>query len=75
MINVYSKNNCIQCKMTKNWLTDNDIKFKEINIEDELEGLEHLMMLGLSSLPVVEYKDVLFTGFAPNKLKELKEGL
>lgn len=75
MIKVYSKNNCVQCKMTKKWLTENDVDFIEINIETNNDGLEHLMMLGLKTLPVVEYKDVLFTGFAPNKLKDLKEGL
>ena len=31
---VYSKNNCVKCKMTKNLLQRENIPFEEINIEE-----------------------------------------
>ena len=37
MVTVYSKNNCMQCKMVKKWLSEHEIAFDEINIDEQPE--------------------------------------
>ena len=31
----YGKKNCMKCKMTKKWLTNHNIQFKYIDIEED----------------------------------------
>lgn len=71
MITVYTKNNCMQCTMTKKWLEKNDVDFKEINIEDHPEAIVRLKELGFASAPVIEKDDFRFSGFQPEKLKQI----
>ncbi len=40
MIKVYSKHNCMQCEMTKEFLKQHNVEFEEINIEENEEALE-----------------------------------
>ena len=41
-IKLFSKNNCMQCKMAKRFLSDNHISFEEINIDNQPEAIEFL---------------------------------
>lgn len=70
-ITVYTKNNCMQCKMTKRYLTEHHTEFEEINIEEQPEKVDYVKSLGFTSAPVIEAGDIVFSGFQPNKLKEL----
>lgn len=70
-ITVFTKNNCMPCKMTKKFLTENGVDFEEINIEEHPEKIEYVKSLGFSSAPVIEAGDIVFSGFQPSKLKEL----
>ncbi|CMX69211.1 nrdH-redoxin [Streptococcus pneumoniae] len=36
MVTVYSKNNCVQCKMTKRFLDSNNVSYREINLMSNL---------------------------------------
>lgn len=72
MINVYSKNNCIQCKQTKLWLKNHGVVFHEINVDEDLSALEYLISVNLRTLPVVFKDDELIAmGFQPHKLETL----
>lgn len=71
MIKVYTKNSCIQCKMTKRTLSAKDIDFEEINVDNDAEALEYLKSQGIKSLPYVETPDKSWTGFRPDMLKQL----
>lgn len=71
MITVYSKNNCMQCKMTKKFLDQNGASYKVINIDEQPEQVEYVKSLGFASAPVIESGDIVFSGFQPAKLKEL----
>lgn len=72
MITVYSKNNCMACKMTKNWLKDNGFSYKETNVDDDLNALTYLIENNLRTMPVVfKDSDLLALGFQPDKLKTL----
>ncbi|MGR3742455.1 glutaredoxin-like protein NrdH [Companilactobacillus sp. DQM5] len=69
---VYSKNNCMQCKMTKRYLTEHDINFREINVSNEPEYIDYLKGLGYQSVPVVMPNDSdPIVGFRPDALKDL----
>ncbi|VTT06628.1 glutaredoxin-like protein NrdH [Streptococcus dysgalactiae] len=71
MITVYSKNNCMQCKMTKKFLEQHGANFQEINIDEHPEKVEYVKSLGFTSGPVIEADNLVFSGFQPAKLKEL----
>ncbi|UVX34556.1 MAG: KaiB domain [Bacteriophage sp.] len=73
MIKIYTKNNCMPCKMTKNWFKDKEHTFTEVNVDDSLEALNELLTMNLKTLPVV-FLDGEFVsmGFAPNKWEEFK---
>ncbi|MBY5035584.1 glutaredoxin-like protein NrdH [Streptococcus gallolyticus] len=71
MVTVYSKNNCVQCKMTKRFLDEKNIEYKEINLDEKPEFIQHVKDLGFSAAPVVEIETESFSGFQPSKLKNL----
>lgn len=72
MIQIYTKNNCMPCKMTKNWLKNNGIDYHENNVEEDLEAYNYLMANNLRTLPVVfNDGELIAMGFQPHKLKTL----
>ncbi|WP_159593237.1 glutaredoxin-like protein NrdH [Streptococcus halichoeri] len=71
MITVYSKNNCMQCKMTKKFLEQNGAAYQEINIDEMPEKIDYVKRLGFTSVPVIETAEHVFSGFQPAKLKEM----
>lgn len=71
MITLYSKNNCMQCKMTKKFLEQHGANFQEINIDEHPEKVDYVKSLGFTSAPVIEADNLVFSGFQPAKLKEL----
>lgn len=74
MIKVYSKHNCVQCEMTKEFLKQNNVEFKEVNVEENEEALELIKLHGVKRLPVVTRNnsfDFAFSGFQIDLLDEL----
>ena len=74
MITVYSRQNCMPCKFTKEFLTAHNIPFKNVDVDEEPEVLETLKQHGLFGLPVVTMNhsfDFAFCGFQPDKLNDL----
>lgn len=74
MITVYTKNNCMPCKMTKRKLQELGVNYKEINVDENLEALEYLMECGFRSLPVVFNSNgapMVTGGYAPNILETI----
>ncbi|AND79666.1 glutaredoxin-like protein NrdH [Streptococcus pantholopis] len=70
-ITLFSKNNCMQCKMTKKFLEQHQADFTEINIDEHPEKIDYVKSLGFTAAPVIEAGDYVFSGFQPNKLKEI----
>lgn len=70
-IMLFSKNNCMQCKMTKKFLEQNGAEFEEINIDEHPEKIDYVKGLGFTAAPVIEAGDITFSGFQPAKLKEI----
>ncbi|MEY8699691.1 glutaredoxin-like protein NrdH [Streptococcus ferus] len=70
-ITVFSKNNCMQCKMTKKFLEQNGADFEEINIDEQPDKIDYVKGLGFTAAPVIEAGETVFSGFQPNKLKAI----
>ena len=45
MVTVYSKNNCVQCKMTKRFLDSNNVAYREINLDEQPEYVDQVKEL------------------------------
>lgn len=76
MIKVYSKPNCVQCEMTKEFLKQNNVEFEEVNVFEEEEELKLIQLHGFKRLPVVTKNnsfDFAFSGFQIDLLDELVE--
>ncbi|HFI2472508.1 TPA: glutaredoxin-like protein NrdH [Streptococcus suis] len=71
MVTIYSKNNCVQCKMSKKFLDEHNVAYKEINLDEQPEFINHVKNLGFSAAPVIETENEVFSGFQPTKLKAL----
>nr|DAE85534.1 MAG TPA: glutaredoxin-like protein [Caudoviricetes sp.] len=77
MLTVYSKPRCMQCEMTKMWLTQKNIPFEAVDIEANPGALELLRHYGWQTLPVVTLDDELgdksktWAGFQIDKLEAL----
>lgn len=74
MIKVYTKSHCPACMMTKQILNTKNIKFEEIDAENDEALKERFRQHGFMSFPVVVMNDKLykaFSGFQPEKLEEL----
>ena len=77
---VYSKNDCMQCKMTKNELNKIGIPYDEINIEESPYMNEYIAFIkngesGPMAMPYVVPHVLLhmepFAGFRPQMIKEM----
>lgn len=76
MLIVYSKPNCIQCKMTKIWLDQNKIPYDTVDVIEHPEALEEIRLLGFKSMPVVTLDknfDNAWVRYNLDRLLELKE--
>lgn len=72
MIKIYSKNNCMQCKMVKKYFVTHHIVFEEHNIDDEPQYIDYLKSQGFQAVPVVETPEhKAFYGFRPAELAEI----
>ena len=70
-IKLFSKNNCMQCKMAKRFLSDNHISFEEINIDNQPEAIEFLKEQGFQSVPIITSAAQTIIGFRPDQLRQL----
>lgn len=72
MIQIYTKKNCVACKMSKKWLSNNGIEYHENNVDEDLDAFNYLLANNLRTLPVVfNDSELIAMGFQPHKLKTL----
>lgn len=71
-LTVYSKPNCQACLMTKKWLTDRGLAFREADVMTE-ENLALAERYGVKEAPMViarlESVEAVFSGFRPDLLE------
>nr|DAS69325.1 MAG TPA: glutaredoxin-like protein [Caudoviricetes sp.] len=72
-VTVYTKKNCPQCMMTKEYMDALNIEYETIDVTDNDEAREHVKELGFTSLPVVVVEDgEAWFGFRPDNIDLLK---
>ena len=71
---LYSRNDCIQCKITKRLLDSEGIAYQEINLDESPESREYVKKeLGFMAAPVIETDMDAWSGFRPGKIKAIKK--
>lgn len=76
-LTVFTQNNCRYCGATKNFLNDNEVEFKEINISIEPEYIEKYDLMGAPTVILFDGEEVVAksTGFEPDVLETFIEQL
>ena len=71
-ITVYTKNQCVQCQMSKNVLNDLGINYTEKNVDTNEKFMDEAKATGYKSMPII-LKDgqVIASGFMPDVLNQL----
>lgn len=74
-ITIYSKENCMQCTMTKKQLKEKGIEFLEKRIDLVPEYIDEVKETGFSTVPVIidNLTKDLWNGFRPDKLSNLNK--
>lgn len=57
--------------MVKKWLDDKDIRFQEINLDDQPEYITEVKEMGFMSAPIIKKDNIAFSGFRPGELAKL----
>ena len=73
MVKVYSKDNCTNCMVTKNFLKMKGIEFEEIDITKDQQALSYVQSLGYSTLPVVVADKDHWAGYNAVKLSSIAQ--
>ena len=70
-ITVFSRKGCMKCMMTKRFLNEHNLDFKEVDVDEDEAAMSRLRKLGVKSLPVVEDSNkVVCTEFDQEKMKK-----
>lgn len=68
---VYSTPTCPYCTMAKNFLKDNSIKFKEIDVSRDIQKAREMVeKSGQMGVPVIEIDDKIIVGFNKEEIKK-----
>ena len=69
---IYTKNQCVQCQMSKNVLNDLGINYTEKNVDTNEKFMDEAKATGYKSMPII-LKDgqVIASGFMPDVLNQL----
>ena len=71
---IYTKNQCVQCQMSKNILNDLGISYTEKNVDTNEKFMDEAKATGYKSMPII-LKDgqVIASWFMPDVLNQLGE--
>ncbi|NPC93748.1 glutaredoxin family protein [Bacillus sp. WMMC1349] len=68
-VTVYTTTRCPYCIMVKNFLVDQNIPFKEVNVETNPEIMRELVnQTGQMGVPQTKVNDKWVVGFDPNNI-------
>ena len=68
---VYTKEGCAPCMMTERVLSKYGVPYDAISLDRVEEAREAMKAMGVKQAPVVTYKDIMWSGFRPDKIKEV----
>ncbi|MBU5213977.1 glutaredoxin family protein [Heyndrickxia oleronia] len=73
-VTVYTTNQCVYCVMLKNFLLDQNIPFKEINVDQNPRIVQKLIdMTGKMGVPQIEINGKWVVGYDPNQIMKAFE--
>jgi glutaredoxin-like protein NrdH len=70
-VKIWTKSNCVQCEQTKKQFVKEGVKYKEYNLEENLDQLEEFKEQGLMSAPIIESEIGTWSGFRLDKIRDL----
>lgn len=70
IVKIYTMPNCVYCKNTKNFLSEHNIPFEEINLETDKKGQDFMDSRGYTALPVTIVNGHEISGYAIKKIKQ-----
>lgn len=69
LVTVYTTNHCPYCVMLKNFLSEQNIPYTEVNVETKPEIMDRLVkMTGQMGVPQTEVNGQWIVGFDPNNI-------
>jgi len=70
-VTVYTTTRCPYCKMVKNFLSQNNVPFKEVNVEKEPAMMQKLIQTtGQMGVPQTEINGKWIVGYDPQSIAE-----
>lgn len=69
---VYTKPSCVQCNATKRALDKAGLSYETVDLTADAVALEMVKKLGYQQAPVVTAGEDHWSGFRPDKIKELQ---
>ena len=71
-VTVYSTQACPFCHMAKDFLKENKIEFKDVDVSADQEGLKEMMeKSGQTGVPVLDIDGKILVGFNEPQIKQL----
>lgn len=70
-ITVYTKPACVQCNATKKALDRAGLEYNLVDISLDDEAREYVLALGYLQAPVVEVNGEHWSGFRPERIRDL----
>ena len=72
MVIIYSTPTCVYCKILKEYLTEKNIAFKEIDVSLDESELEKMVAIsGQMGVPVIDINGEVVIGFDRKKIDEI----
>lgn len=74
-VTVYTKPACVQCNATYKELDKQGVTYEKLDISVDTEARDYVQALGYLQAPVVVAGDDHWSGFRPDRIKQLAESL
>lgn len=73
-ITIYTTSSCVYCKMAKEFFKSNNIAYKEINVENDLDAQQEMIKKSSQmGVPVIEINGSVIVGFDKGHVEKLLE--
>lgn len=71
-VTIYTTPTCPWCHRAKAWFRDKRIRYREIDVTTDRQGLDEMVRIsGQTGVPVIVVGDEVIVGFNQNRLKEI----
>ncbi len=72
MITIYSTPTCVYCKTLKEYFTEKNVQYQEVDVSENEKELEKMVAIsGQMGVPVVDIDGDIIVGFDRNKIDEI----